>query len=164
MSNEDNQAGNDKVVSIHYELSSSEGQVLDKSGDEPLDYLHGHQNIVPGLEKQIQGKGEGDEFRAVVPPEEGYGKRDPNAQKSLPRSAFPEDTEVQPGMQFAAQGPDGNVIPLWVLEVKDDEVLVDLNHPLAGQTLTFDIKVAGVRDATSEEKEHGHVHDGSEDH
>jgi FKBP-type peptidyl-prolyl cis-trans isomerase SlyD len=158
MTNTAEQAATGKVVSIHYTLTSSQGQVLDRSGDEPLSYLHGAENIVPGLEKQIQGHGEGDKFQAVVPPEEAYGERRGDAQKQVPRDAFPEDVEVEPGMQFAAQGPDGGMIPLWVMAVDDGQVTVDLNHPLAGETLTFDIEVVGVRDATAEEQEQGQVH------
>lgn len=158
MSNEANQVAADKVVSIHYKLTSDEGKVIDQSGEQPLDYLHGHENIVPGLERQLHGKNEGDKLNAVIPPEEAYGKRVDDAQKELPREAFPDDAPLEPGAQFAAQGPDGNLIPLWVLKVDDEQVLVDLNHPLAGETLNFEVEIVGVRDATSEEKEHGHVH------
>lgn len=159
MADEQSQAATSgKVVTIHYKLTSTEGDVIDKSGDEPLAYLHGEGNIVPGLEKQIEGRAAGDKFRATVKPEDGYGPRIPGGPRAVPRSAFPDDVEVQPGMQFATQTPDGQVLPLWVVKVEGDEVYIDPNHPLAGETLHFDIEVVGVRDATEDEQSHGHVH------
>lgn len=159
MSNQSNEtATGGKVVSIHYKLTTPEGELVDQSGQTPLDYLHGQGNIVPGLEKKIEGKSIGDKFDAVVPPEEGYGERAPGGPQAVERSAFPDDVEIQPGMQFATKAPDGQVVPLWVVGVKDDEILIDPNHPLAGQELHFAIEVVNVRDATAEEREHGHVH------
>lgn len=164
MSNSENATAG-KVVSIHYTLTSSEGNVIDRSGDEPLAYLHGHDNIVPGLEKQLEGKVVGDKVKAVVEPSEGYGDRIPGGPQPLPRDAFPEDLEIQEGMEFAAQMSDGKVVPLWIVGVKGDEVLVDPNHPLAGETLTFDVEITEIRDATDEEQTHGHVHGpGGQDH
>jgi FKBP-type peptidyl-prolyl cis-trans isomerase SlyD len=145
-----------KVVRIHYRLTVRD-QHVDDSGGEPLAYLQGGGQIVPGLEEQIAGKAQGDKFEAVVPPENAYGDRvgDP---RPVPRDAFPDDVEVETGMQFAAQGPDGQVIPLWVVGVEQDQVLVDPNHPLAGETLRFEIEVVDVREATPEERTHGHAH------
>jgi FKBP-type peptidyl-prolyl cis-trans isomerase SlyD len=145
-----------KVVRIHYRLTVRD-QHVDDSGSEPLAYLHGSGQIVPGLEDQLAGKAQGDKFEAVIPPENAYGDR-VGGPRPVPRDAFPDDVEVETGMQFAAQGPDGQVIPLWVVGVSQEEVLVDPNHPLAGETLTFQIEVVDVREATAEEKSHGHAH------
>ncbi|MFW5926386.1 MAG: FKBP-type peptidyl-prolyl cis-trans isomerase [Myxococcota bacterium] len=147
-----------KVVAIHYKLSATSGEEIDKSGEEPLAYLHGEGNIVPGLEKQIEGREVGAKFRATIPPEEGYGPRIPGGPRAVPRDAFPEGVDVEPGMQFATQTPDGQVLPLWVVEVQENEVYIDPNHPLAGETLHFEIEVVDVREPTAEEKSHGHVH------
>ncbi len=165
MASEETTVAADKVVTIHYTLTSEEGEVIDKSGSDPLEYLHGHQNIVPGLERQIAGKSMGDKFRAVVEAAEGYGERMPDARQEIPRSAFPADAPLREGIQLAAEGPDGQLIELWVVEVGEQAVVVDLNHPLAGQKLTFDIEVVSVRDATDEERSHGHAHgDGHHHH
>ncbi len=153
-----NLAKADKVVSINYTLTSSTGEVLDRSEDAPLSYLHGHENIVPGLEKQIEGRKVGDSFTAVVLPKDGYGERDPRGQQEVPREAFPEGAEIEVGMQFAAEAEDGEEIPMWVRAVSTDSVTVDLNHPLAGETLTFEVEIVDVRDALPEELQHGHVH------
>lgn len=147
-----------KVVTFHYTLTSSSGVVLDKSDADPLPYLHGAGNIVPGLEKEMEGKAAGSRFRAVIEPADGYGEHDPDGELEVPREAFPKDAPLEPGIQFAAEQPDGELVPLWVTEVSDNHVTVDRNHPLAGEQLTFDIEVVSVRDATTDEREHGHVH------
>lgn len=148
----------DKVVSIHYTLRDDDGDVIDSSsGGEPLEYLHGAGNIVPGLERQLAGKRIGDKLTAVVKPEDGYGVPQGPGPQAVPRASFPEDVELEEGLQFFAGGPDGD-IPLWVVAVEDDVVLVDANHPLAGVTLHFEVEVVGLRDATADEKEHGHPH------
>lgn len=154
------------VVSIHYTLTLASGQVVDSSeGRDPLAYLHGHANIVPGLEEQLAGRAVGDEVDAVVPPEKGYGARDPNGVQVVPRAHFPPDVDIQPGMQFQAQNEDGSAAILSVTAVAGDEVTVDLNHPLAGETLHFKVQIAEVRAATEEELQHGHVHGpGGHDH
>jgi FKBP-type peptidyl-prolyl cis-trans isomerase SlyD len=155
-----------KVISIHYTLKDEDGEVLDSSdGGQPLAFIHGAGNIVPGLERQLTGKQVGDKLAAVVPPEEGYGVPEGPGPQPVPRSAFPPDVELESGLQFLARGPRDESIPLWVVEVMDDTVLVDGNHPLAGVTLHFDVEVVGVRDATAEEKAHGHPHgDGGHHH
>ena len=148
-----------KVVSVHYTLRDDDGEVIDSSaGGEPLDFLHGAGNIVPGLERQLTGKQVGDKVTAVVPPEEAYGMPEGPGPQPVPRSSFPDDVELESGLQFFARGPSGDRIPLWVVEVTDDTVLVDGNHPLAGMTLHFDVEVVGLRDATAEEQAHGHPH------
>jgi FKBP-type peptidyl-prolyl cis-trans isomerase SlyD len=148
----------EKVVSIHYTLTDSAGTVLDSSsGSHPLAYLHGFGNIIPGLENALEGKATGDKFSVTVEPGEGYGERDEGLVQAVPRTAFKGVKELAPGMQFQAQGPQGTRLVV-VTQVTADIVTVDANHPLAGQTLHFEVEVSEVREATSEELEHGHVH------
>lgn len=148
-----------KVVFFHYTLTDDSGEVIDSSeGSEPLPYLHGAGNIVPGLERQMAGKQVGDRFQAVVPPEEGYGTVEGPGPQAIPREAFPEDAELEEGMQFMAEAEDGEMIPLWVVSLDDETVIVDRNHPLAGATLHFDVHITEIRDATADEIAHGHPH------
>jgi FKBP-type peptidyl-prolyl cis-trans isomerase SlyD len=148
-----------KVVTLHYRLTDDAGQVLDSSEEaEPITYLHGAQNIVPGLEKELEGRGAGDRVEAVIPPAEAYGEPQGPGPQPVPRSALPDDVEVEAGMQFMAEGPGGDMLPLWVTKIDGDQVFLDSNHPLAGETLHFDVQIVEVRDATSEEVAHGHPH------
>ncbi len=148
----------DKIVTIAYTLRSSDGDIIDQSEEgSPLVYLHGANNIVPGLEEQLEGADIGETVQAIVPPEKGYGPRVGEAQ-AVPRSSFPEGADIQPGMRVVAQDEQGTQIPFFVIEVATDTVTIDLNHPLAGETLHFEVTVEGTRDATSEELEHGHPH------
>lgn len=150
--------GNGKVVSLHYTLTNQAGDVLDSSeGDAPLEYLHGADNIVQGLEEALTGRAEGERLEVTVPPERGYGLRDENDVQRVPRSAFPPG-QIEAGMEFVTQDEEGHPIPVWVHSVDENSVTVDLNHPLAGETLHFDVQVAGIRDASAEELEHGHPH------
>lgn len=153
------QVADGKVVTFHYTLSNASGEVLDTSTDgDPHPYLQGAGNIVPGLERQMEGKTVGDKFKAEVPPEEGYGLREGPGPQPIGRDSFPGDVELEEGMVFLAQAPDGQSMPLWVTEVKDDVVFVDTDHPLAGETLFFEVEIFGIRDASAEEIDHGHVH------
>ena len=147
-----------KVVTLHYTLTDNEGTVIDKSDDGSFLYLHGASNIIPGLENALTGKKSGEELKVTVEPEEAYGQRDDSRLESVPREMFPEDTEIEAGMQFHAEGPEGQMITVSVVEVSDDTVTIDGNHPLAGVQLNFDVKVVDIRDASAEELEHGHVH------
>ncbi|MEA2709202.1 MAG: FKBP-type peptidyl-prolyl cis-trans isomerase SlyD [Phycisphaerales bacterium] len=148
----------DKVVSIDYTLTGENGQVLDSSqGREPLEYLHGAGNIIPGLESALEGKNEGDQVNIQVPPDQAYGARDERMVQPVPRTAFQGVDNIQPGMQFQANTNAGPRL-ITVVGVQGDQVTVDANHPLAGATLNFDVTVRNVRDATDEEKSHGHVH------
>jgi len=150
--------GEDKVVSIHYTLTDSGGSVLDSSsGNEPLLYLHGAGNIIPGLESALEGKVSGDKLSVTIEPEQGYGARDERLVQAVPRSAFKGVEQLAPGMQFQAQGPQGTRLVV-ITQVTADIVTVDANHPLAGQTLHFEVEITEVREATAEELEHGHVH------
>jgi FKBP-type peptidyl-prolyl cis-trans isomerase SlyD len=146
------------VASIEYKLTDDAGEVIDSStGDEPLAYIHGAGNLIPGLESELEGKVSGDAFKVRVAPENAYGERQEEMVQDAPRSQFPEEADIQPGMQFRAHGPEGAMI-VTVLSVEGDTVKLDGNHPLAGQHLTFDVKVVEVREATPEEIEHSHVH------
>lgn len=153
------QAKTDNVVSVHYVLRDTEGEVIDQSAEgQPLSYLHGHGNIVPGLEKAIEGHSEGEELQATVEPEEGYGPYREELVQKVNRDAFQGVDELAPGMSFRAESDAGPMI-VTIKEVEDEEVTVDGNHVLAGQTLDFTVNVAEVREARAEEIEHGHVHD-----
>ncbi|MBU0936267.1 MAG: peptidylprolyl isomerase [Spirochaetes bacterium] len=148
----------DHVVSIDYELKNASGEILDSSaGGEPLVYLHGNQNIIPGLEKELEGKKVNDNIKCVIPAAEAYGERDDELVFAVPRSEFADSESIQPGMQFQAHQEDGVHI-VTVVSISDTEVTVDANHPLAGMPLHFDVTVKEVRAATAEELTHGHVH------
>ena len=148
-----------KVATINYTLTDKDKNVLDESQDGSFSYLHGANNIIPGLEKELLGKTTGAELKVTVAPEEGYGAHSPEAVHTVPRSAFEGVDDIQPGMQFQTQGPAG-VQVIVVAEVNDDEITIDANHPLAGKTLHFDVSIEDVRDATEEELAHGHAHHG----
>jgi FKBP-type peptidyl-prolyl cis-trans isomerase SlyD len=150
---------NDRAVLIHYTVSTSSGEVVDSSqGEEPLAYIQGQGDIVPGLEQALLGKSAGDRVQVTVVPTMAYGEWDEDKLQTVPRSAFEDETEIQPGMRFQAQDEDGDEVIVTVKNVTADEVTIDANHPLAGQTLSFDVQVVSVRDCTAEELEHGHIH------
>lgn len=147
-----------KVVKIEYTVKTEEGVLVDTSeGNEPLAYLHGHKNIIPGLENALVGKGTEDELSVTVTPDEAYGERHEQLIKEVPMQAFQGVDKVEPGMQFNAESPQGPQL-ITVTKVDGETVTVDGNHPLAGVTLNFDVKVVEVRDASEEELSHGHVH------
>jgi len=156
--------GKGSVVSIDYRLHLGDGNVIDASHPgQPLTYLHGEGQIVPGLETALEGLGAGEAKLVVVAPDDGYGPSDPSAVQEVPRGAFPSNLELQEGAEMMAQGEHGEAVPFVVRRVGLETVTVDLNHPLAGKTLHFDVMVREVRDATDEEREHGHAH-GPEGH
>lgn len=147
-----------KVVSIHYTLKNESGQVLDESAaGEPLSYLHGNGNIIPGLEQALAGKSQGDKLNVSVDPEQAYGARSEALIQDLPKEVFEGVDEVQEGMRFQAHSEQGTRI-ITVTRVEEDKITVDANHPLAGETLNFEVEIDSVREATAEEIEHGHVH------
>ncbi|HHH47101.1 MAG TPA: peptidylprolyl isomerase [Thiotrichales bacterium] len=152
------QVSDQKVVTLNYVLKDDEGNTMDASQDGTFSYLHGAQNIIPGLENALTGKQPGDTFSVAIPAAEAYGERDPGRIQAVPREMFPADIDIQPGMQFQAQGPEGQTMMVTVAEVREDVVVVDGNHPLAGVALNFEVEVVDVRDATAEELAHGHVH------
>ena len=153
------QIGTNNVVSIHYTLRDETGEVLDASeGREPLDYIHGSGQIIPGLENALEGKSKGEELAVVIEPENGYGTRDESLVHEVPKSEFETPDEIEVGMQFRV-GDEGGTLVMVVAGVGADVVTLDGNHPLAGVTLSFDISIADVREATEEEiKASQHVH------
>ena len=147
-----------KVVSLSYTLRDDGGEVIDQSEDgSPLLYLHGGQNIVPGLEEQLEGVAQGETVKATVSPEKGYGQRIGESQE-VPRNLFPADAELVAGMQVIAHDDEGRQIPFFITGITEDTITVDPNHPLAGETLHFEVTVDSVRDASEEEITHGHPH------
>lgn len=143
------------VVSIHYTLKTDSGETLDSSaGREPLDFIQGKGMIVPGLEKAMVGRAQGEKFSVKVSPEEGYGVRDPQMIQEIPLEAFQGVDKVEAGMSFVARGPQGQMM-VRITSVNEKTAVVDGNHELAGQNLNFDIEVASFRDATAEELEDG---------
>ena len=148
-----------KVVTLHYKVTDVDsGQVIDSSENgDPLVYLHGAQNIIPGLENALEGKEIGDEIEVTVAPEDAYGERSDDRIQQVPMEAFKDIEKVEPGMAVTAQTEHGPV-NLVVVEVDETTVTVDANHPLAGKSLNFSVKIESVRDASDEEKSHGHVH------
>lgn len=151
------------VVFFHYTLTLENGEEIDssKEGDE-FAYLHGHGNIVSGLESEMEGKEAGDHVDAKVAPADGYGEVDPSLDFEVPKTAFPPEAiaELEPGMMFQAQHPteEDQDIVLRVMAVEEGTVMVSGNHPLAGETLNFSVDVVSIRDASTEELAHGHVH------
>ncbi|WP_394243587.1 peptidylprolyl isomerase [Vibrio astriarenae] len=146
------------VVSLAYQVKTEDGVVVDQSTvDAPLDYLHGHNNLITGLEKELEGKVAGDKFTATVAPEDAYGEHNEGLVQRVPANVFQGVDQIEVGMRFLADTDQGP-IPVEVTEVDGDEVVVDGNHMLAGQTLTFDVEVVATRAATEEEVAHGHIH------
>jgi FKBP-type peptidyl-prolyl cis-trans isomerase SlyD len=151
--------GDGVVVTLNYTLRTDDGALIDSStADDPLAYLHGADNIVPGLEQALAGKTVGFSGKVTVEPEDGYGEREDLPPQAVPRSAFPADARIAAGMQFMAEGPNGEHAPIWIAGVEGDQVLVDSQHPLAGKTLNFEVEVLAVRSATADELSHGHPH------
>ena len=163
MSGDSMAIGDDTVVSFHYKLSDADGTVNESpEGQSPVVYLHGRNAIVPGLETQLKGKKSGDKFTATVAPEEGYGPRNENAVQRVPLKHLATRGPIQVGQLVVVNTRDGGR-QARVLKVGHFNVDLDLNHPLAGKTLTFDIEIVDVRAATDEELAHGHAH-GPEGH
>lgn len=149
-----------RVVMFHYTLKNDSGEEIESSrGGDPLAYIHGQGNIITGLENALSGKSVGDEFEVEVAPEEAYGEHDDRLVQEVSREIFEGVDEVQVGMQFRAESQAGEQM-VTVTDVEGEEVTVDGNHPLAGETLHFVVEVTGVREATEEELEHGHPHTG----
>lgn len=147
------------VVSFDYTLTDPQGNTLDTSaGREPLVYLHGSGNIIPGLEAALTGKNVGDVLTVNVAAAEAYGERDEQLIQPVPRGQFPADMPIEVGQQFQARSPDGQARAVRVVKIDSENVTVDANHPLAGMPLKFDVKVTEIRAATEEELAHGHVH------
>lgn len=149
----------DMVVSIEYILKNDAGDVLDANdGGGPLHYLHGHGNIVEGLEAALAGRSVGDSLDVAVAPEQGYGVRDETLIFDVPRKNLPQDLDPEIGMQLGMTSEEGETVPVWIRSVTADSVRLDANHELAGETLHFSVKVLGIRPSTPQELAHGHVH------
>ncbi len=147
-----------KVVCFHYALINSAGEVLDDSrSGNPLPYLHGHKNIVPGLEMAMEGREAGSQFAVVVPPEQGYGIRDEDKVQRIDRAAFADFTELEEGMVCQMEDDDGELQLVGIIKIDEHEVTVDANHPFAGLELKFDVEIVEVRDATEDELAAGRV-------
>ena len=152
------QATQDKVVTIHYTLTDKGGDIIDSSiGQEPLSYLHGRGNIIKGLENALEGKKAGEKLQVTVQPEDAYGIKDDSLVMQVPRNAFKDVDNLEPGMRFQIKKEKGVQI-VMVTEIGETEVTVDGNHPLAGEELNFEVEVTEVRNATKEELSHGHIH------
>jgi FKBP-type peptidyl-prolyl cis-trans isomerase SlyD len=148
----------DKVVGIHYKLADNAGNVLDSSeGRDPLYYLHGYGNIIPGLEDELEGKELNEKLNVKVLPEDGYGEYNKEMVYVIERSKFPDPKNIEVGMVFTSNA-QGQQINLNVVGVEGDNITLDANHPLAGKELNFDVEIVDIRDASKEEIEHGHVH------
>ena len=148
----------DKAVSIHYTLTLDGGQVIDSSeGKDPLVYLHGHNNIIPGLEKELIGKGIGEKLNVTVSPEEGYGVHHPGLIQQVPREAFQGVDDLEVGMMFQAPGEGGQIQLIRITGIEGDTITVDGNHELAGKTLNFAVEITAIRDASADELSQGHA-------
>ncbi len=149
-----------QVVSIHFTLTADDGSVIDQSsGGDPMSYLHGVNQIVPGLENALTGKAVGEKLKVQLKPEEAYGMREDEAMQTVDRGMFPPEEELTIGLTFQAESPDSpNPIMGRIVQMEGDQVTVDFNHPLAGMNLNFDVEIVSLRAATDEEKSHGHAH------
>ena len=149
----------DAVVSMHYTLKNDAGDVIDSSeGKDPMPFLQGHGNIIPGLESALEGSKAGDKLDVTVEPEEGYGLRLQKAIQEIPRTALQDVEDLALGMQLQSQDKDGNAFIVTVTKIKDETITVDANHPLAGETLHFAVTIESIRKAEAVEIDHGHVH------
>ncbi|ATX80530.1 FKBP-type peptidyl prolyl cis-trans isomerase [Mariprofundus aestuarium] len=156
------QISNHKVVSFHYTLTNDAGETIDSSvGGDPLAYLHGEENIIPGLENALEGKAVGDKLNVSLEAADAYGEYNPALTEVVPSSMFEGVDKIEAGMEFRAETSEG-VQVVRIAEVDGDNITVDGNHPLAGQRLNFDVEIAEIREASAEELEHGHIHSGEE--
>jgi len=160
------QVSEQKVVTMNYEVADDQGQLIDRSEEGgPLAYIHGNGQLIPGLETALEGRGKGDKVAVDVPPEQGYGERDEEGVQTVARNQFDDSVEIEVGMQFEAQDDDEGHQIVTVAAVDGENITLDTNHPLAGKNLRFKVEILDVRDASTEELSHGHVHGpGGHDH
>ncbi len=152
------QVADNMAVSIHYTLTNDDGEVLDSSiGDDALVYLHGRENIISGLENALDGKTVGDKFSVRIAPEDAYGELMEEMIQVISRDMFEGIDNIEVGMQFHADVSSGSGV-VTVVNIEDDDITIDGNHPLAGLALTFDVEVIDIRPATEDEAAHGHIH------
>jgi FKBP-type peptidyl-prolyl cis-trans isomerase SlyD len=153
-----------QVVSMDYTLMV-DGEIIDSSsGHEPLEFLQGAGNIIPGLEQELYGMSMGESKKVIIQPEDGYGILDADAFIDVPREQFPGNIPLEVGVEITVTDQGGNPMNARIDSVNDENVVLDFNHPLAGKELHFDIKIVGLRDSSNEENEHGHVHGGGHNH
>jgi FKBP-type peptidyl-prolyl cis-trans isomerase SlyD len=153
-----NKVAKDLVISMDYELSV-EGEVIDQSeSGDPIVFIQGYENIIPGLEKAIEGLSVGDAKEVFVKAAEAYGEYDADGFVEVPKTEFPEDIPLEVGLEISVTNDDGEEMTAFIEEVSLETITLNFNHPLAGKDLNFKIKIVGIREATAEELEHGHVH------
>ena len=158
MSEEKRVIRDNDVVSLEYTLKV-DGEVIDSSeGHGPIDFIQGQGQIIPGLEKELYGMAVGESKEITISPAEGYGEPNPEAFMDVPKSEFPPEIPLEPGVGIQLRDPSGQVFDAFIEEVSEDTVRLNFNHPLAGKELNFQVKVVGIREATPEEIAHGHVH------
>lgn len=147
-----------KVITINYTLRDDNKKILDSAQNNDFLYLHGAQNIIPGLESALEGKAVNDELSVSIAPADGYGERNDDMTQVVPKEMFGTEEGIEVGQQFHAASPDGQEIMVTIVAVDDENITVDGNHPLAGVTLHFEVQIMDIRDASAEELEHGHAH------
>ncbi|MCB0047151.1 MAG: peptidylprolyl isomerase [Caldilineaceae bacterium] len=156
----------DMVVALNYTLRLESGELVDSTDDDgPIWFIQGRGHVLPGLEDAVAGLGAGDRRSVILSPEQGFGEYDDDAMQVLPRADFPAEVELVPGGEVELYDEEEDVIiPAYITEVDEDEIVLNLNHPLAGETLYFEVEVEEVRPATPEELAHDHVHDSAHEH
>jgi FKBP-type peptidyl-prolyl cis-trans isomerase SlyD len=155
---------NNTVVTLQFTLTGAEGNLIHATtAEEPMMYLHGWGELIDGLESALHGKTAGDELEATIEPDDGYGDIDPELIRVYQKDNF-GDAEMRVGMELQGKDPEGNFRLLRVIKIEGDDITVDMNHPLAGKTLTFAVAIEAVREATENEIAHGHVHLDGDDH
>ena len=148
-----------QVVTINFTLKNSEGEILESTKDHtPLAFISGHNQILPKIEETAGEMLIGSKKNIVLAPPDAYGEYDESAVQMLDKKEFPDDIKLEEGMNFVANAPDGSKVPFVIKSIETETITVDFNHPLAGETLNFDLELVDVRDATAEELAHGHVH------
>ncbi len=164
MAEEKKKVADGQVISMDYTLKV-DGEVIDTSeGREPLEFLQGAGNIIPGLEKELYGMEVGESKQVTIEPEDAYGPVYAEAFVDVPRESFPENIPLEIGTELQVMGPDNQPLYARIAAIGEENIKLDLNHPLAGKTLHFDVKIVGVREATSEEQAHGHAHGAGHHH
>lgn len=151
-----NQIANDLVVSIAYKMYADGELVEETDSSDPLDYLHGHENIVPGLERALEGKTVGDKLKVTLQPEDAYGEYDEEGTELIDSDDLPDD--VEPGMELILEDEDGHIFDVMIKEINESGVVIDFNPPFAGQVITYEVEVVGIREAEDHELDHGHPH------
>lgn len=160
----DSKVATDMAISMDYALTV-DGEEIDSSKEHgPLEFLQGHHNIIPGLEKEMEGMAVGESKDVVVAAKDGYGESDPKEIKDVSKDEFPQEIPLKVGVDLEMKDDEGHLMHGTILEVGDENIKMDFNHPLAGKELNFSVKVVGLRKATEEEITHGHIHSHGHSH